>query len=172
MRHVTCTFVVALALAPLLGMIAVAQAQGGEDAYPITPMASSWVQLGGHRFSVEIAQTDAQRARGLMFRDRMDAGHGMLFIHDGQRPLAYWMKNTHIALDIFYFDANRHLVSVAKNTPACDLGNMCPPYRSEGPAKYVLELNAGIADRLHVKKGDTLSFGPGIPAAPAPTSPP
>ena len=146
-------------------------AQDDEGAYAITPMASSWIRLDGHRYSVEIAQTDAQRARGLMFRDHMDPGHGMLFIHGEQRVLAYWMKNTRIALDIFYFDAAHRLVSVSKNTPPCDLGNACPPFRSDGPATYVLELNAGLADRIHAKKGDLLSFGPGIPAAPPPDNP-
>ena len=134
-------------------------------------MSSSWVQLDGRRYTVEIAQTEAQRARGLMFRDHMPGEHGMIFIHDGERPLAYWMKNTHIPLDIFYFDAHRQLVSVSKNTPPCNLGDACPPYYSDGPALYVLELNSGIADRLRVKKGDLLKFGPGIPNSPPPTIP-
>jgi hypothetical protein len=51
-----------------------------------------WVELGGERFQIEIADDDAERARGLMFRDELAAGHGMLFIHDRQEPLAYWMK--------------------------------------------------------------------------------
>lgn len=135
------------------------------------PLPTSWIALHGHRYIVEIAQTDAQRARGLMFRSHMESNHGMLFIHDIEEPLAYWMKDTLIALDIFYFDSNRRLVSVAKRTPPCTLGDACPPYRSEGPAVYVLELNAGAADSLHVKKGDRLTFGPHIPLAPAPSPP-
>ena len=133
---------------------------------------TSWVKLRGHRFTVEIAQTDAQRARGLMFRDRLGRNRGMLFIHAMQQPLAYWMKNTRIGLDIFYFDAEHRLVSVSKRTPPCDLGDACPPYRSEGPALYVLELNTGEADRLHVKKGDRLTFGPHIADAPSPAPQP
>ena len=134
-------------------------------------LPTSWVVLHGHRYIVEIARTDAQRAQGLMFRNHMENNHGMLFVHDIEEPLAYWMKNTLIALDIFYFDSNRRLVSVAKRTPPCTLGDACPPYRSEGPAVYVLELNAGAADSLHVKKGDRLTFGPNIPLAPAPSPP-
>lgn len=143
-----------------------AWAQAGSEAYAITPMSTSWVELHGHRYAVEIAQTDAQRARGLMFRDHMARNHGMLFIHDTEEPLAYWMKNTLIALDIFYFDAERRLVSVSKRTPPCAMGDSCPPFRSEGPALYVLELDAGAADRLHVKKGDRLAFGPNLPVDP------
>ena len=135
-----------------------------QSAYPATPMPTSWVELHGHRYTVEIARTELQRARGLMFRDSMAQDHGMFFIHDAEKPLAYWMKNTHIPLDIFYFNAHGQLVSVARNTPACNLGNACPPFYSDGPALYVLELNAGIADRLHSKKGDFLKFGPGLPA--------
>lgn len=174
MRRSYRSIAVVAALAALTTFITLpphALAEDGEDAYPVTPMATSWVKLAGHRYDVEVALTDAQRTRGLMFRDRMDASHGMIFIHPAERPLNYWMKNTHIPLDIFYFDAERRLVSVARNTPACDLGDMCPPYRSEGPAKYVLELNAGIADRLHAKKGDRLQFGPGIPDSPPSATP-
>jgi uncharacterized membrane protein (UPF0127 family) len=106
-----------------------------------------------------------------MFRTHMDGNRGMLFIHDSEGPLAYWMKNTLIPLDIFYFDAHHRLVSVSRDTPPCDLGDACPPYRSEGPALYVLELNAGAADRLRVRKGDRLKLGPRIPAPTAPPSP-
>lgn len=147
------------------------RAQDGAGTFAGTPAATSWVELRGHRYMVEIAKTDAQRARGLMFRDRMARNHGMLFIHDIKEPLAYWMKNTLIALDIFYFDSERRLVSVSKRTPPCDQGDACPPYRSEGPALYVLELNAGLADRLHVQKGDRLRFGPNIPASPPQAKP-
>ncbi len=150
-----------LLLATIMAQPAFAETAAA-DAYPITPMSASWVVLHGHRYAVEVAQTDAQRARGLMFRKQMDRNRGMLFIHGAEEPLAYWMKNTVIALDIFYFDDHRRLVSVSKNTPPCTLGDACPPYRSAGPALYVLELNAGVAERLHVKRGDRLDFGPNI----------
>ena len=125
-----------------------------------------WVELKGRRFTVEIADDDAERARGLMFRDEMAADHGMIFIHDAEEPQAYWMKNTHIPLDIFYFDSRRKLVSVSKGTPPCTLGDQCPPFPSAGPALYVLELNAGLADELGVKAGDALTFGPGVTPRP------
>jgi uncharacterized membrane protein (UPF0127 family) len=123
---------------------------------------SAWVELKGKRFSVEVADDEAERERGLMFRDDMAADHGMLFIHDGEQMQAYWMKNTKIPLDIIYFDHARKLVSVA-HAPPCSLGDRCPPFPSEGPALYVLELNAGTVDKLGAKAGDVLEFGPGIP---------
>lgn len=67
------------------------------------------------------------------------------------------MKNTRIPLDIFYFDADLRLVSVAKNSQPCRVQN-CPSYPSSGPAKYVLELNAGKAALLQVKQGDLLEL--------------
>jgi uncharacterized membrane protein (UPF0127 family) len=124
-----------------------------------------WVELGGHRYAVELAQDDAERARGLMFRDAMDADRGMLFIHDTQEPQAYWMKNTKIALDILYFDNDHKLVSQQRDVPPCSLGDACPPYPSNAPARYVLELNAGQAEKLKLQEGALLKFGPGIPQA-------
>jgi len=120
-----------------------------------------WVELKGKRFNVEIADDDAERARGLMFRDEMAADHGMLFVHEDEEPQSYWMKNTHIPLDIIYFNHERRLVSVA-HAPPCSLGDQCPPFPSEGPALYVLELNAGTTETLGTKPGDELKFGPGI----------
>lgn len=125
-----------------------------------------WVELGGQRYQVELAQDEASRARGLMFRDEMEADHGMLFIHDREEPQAYWMKNTKIPLDILYFDNQRRLVSQQRDVPPCTLGDGCPPYPSKGAARYVLELNAGQANRLQLKDGAELTFGPGIPTAP------
>ena len=124
----------------------------------------AWVEVRGERFSVEVADDDQERARGLMFRDVLEADHGMLFIHDRQEPLAYWMKNTRIALDILYFDGQARFVSGHYNVPPCNSAQ-CPSYPSEKPARYVLELNAGQAERLGLKDGDLLTFGPGIPPA-------
>lgn len=124
-----------------------------------------WVELGGQRYQVEIAKDDAERARGLMFRDVLEDGHGMLFIHDTQAPQAYWMKNTKIPLDILYFDNDRNLVSQQRGVPPCSLGDACPPYPSNAPARYVLELNAGQAEKMQLKDGAKLTFGPNIPVA-------
>jgi len=121
-----------------------------------------WVELGGQRYAIEVADDDAERARGLMFRDQLAADHGMLFIHDREEPQAYWMKNTRIPLDILYFDDNRRLVSQQRDVPPCSLGDNCPPYPSDAPARYVLELNAGEAARLKLEPGSELRFGPGV----------
>ena len=121
-----------------------------------------WVEVAGQRYTVEIADDDAERAQGLMFRDAMDADRGMLFIHEREEPQSYWMKNTKIPLDILYFDGQRRLVSVQRDVPPCSMGDQCPPYPSEAPARYVLELNAGEATRLKLEPGAELQFGPGV----------
>jgi uncharacterized membrane protein (UPF0127 family) len=126
----------------------------------------SWVELAGQRYTVEIADDDAERARGLMFRDALADGHGMLFVHDRQEPQAYWMKNTRIALDILYFDDGLKLVSQRRDVPPCSAGNACPSYPSDAPARYVLELNAGEAAKLNVANGAVLQLGPDIDTAP------
>lgn len=121
-----------------------------------------WVELAGERYVVEVADDDAERARGLMFRDSLAEGHGMLFIHDREERQAYWMKNTRIPLDILYFDASLQLVTQQRNVPPCSAGDRCPPYPSRAPALYVLELNAGEARRLDLKDGAVLELGPAI----------
>ena len=121
-----------------------------------------WVEIGGQRYVVEIADDDAERERGLMFRDEMAADRGMLFVHDREQPLSYWMKNTRIPLDILYFDDSATLVSQQRDVPPCSLGDRCPPYPSAAPARFVLELNAGQAARLGLTDGAVLRFGPGV----------
>ena len=128
--------------------------------------ADSWVELGGQRYTVEVADDDEERAMGLMFREEMAEDRGMIFIHERQEPQAYWMKNTKIPLDILYFDESRKLVSQQRDVPPCSAGNQCPPYPSNAPARYVLELNAGQAAKLKLNDGAVLSFGPGLPQKP------
>lgn len=117
--------------------------------------SSHQVELAGERFTVELAQTLEEQARGLMFRESMPDDHGMLFVFPNEAPRSFWMKNTRIALDILYFDAALRLVSMAQNARPCAV-QVCPGYPSRGPARYVLELNAGKARQLGVKPGDEL----------------
>jgi uncharacterized membrane protein (UPF0127 family) len=116
-----------------------------------------YVELKGKRFTVEVAESREKQALGLMFRESMPDGHGMVFIFPAEGMRSFWMKNTKIPLDIFYFDEDLKLVSVSENTPPCRTSR-CPGYPSMGPAKYVLELNAGKAEELGVQPGDALKL--------------
>ena len=113
------------------------------------------VELKGHTFTIEFAEDDASREHGLMDRTAMDADHGMLFVFQDDAPRAFWMKNTKIPLDMLFFDAERRLVSVQRNVPPC-VTDRCPAYSSGAPARYVLELNAGQAEKLGLTSGDEL----------------
>lgn len=115
------------------------------------------VELRGETFAVQLAQTREEQVRGLMFVDELPDGTGMLFIFPAEGPRAFWMKNTRIPLDIFYFDDELALVSVAENARPC-VRDPCPSYPSKGPARYVLELNAGMAESLGVEPGDRLKL--------------
>lgn len=127
---------------------------GCSDRVPVT--------LKGETFAVELALDDAARARGLMFRDHMEPGHGMLFVFPDESYRAFWMKNTKIPLDILYFDSDRRFVSGQYNVPTCSAGDRCPNYPSEGPAKYVLELNAGVGRKLGLVAGDVIGIPDGL----------
>ena len=115
------------------------------------------VELRGHQYAVELAEDPASQERGLMFREEMADDHGMLFIFPENRMQAFWMKNTKIPLDMLFFDDQRRLVNVQRRVPPCR-ADPCPPYPSSGPAMYVLELNAGQADKIGVKPGDELTI--------------
>lgn len=115
------------------------------------------VMLKGQRFVVEVADDDASRMQGLMFRQEMARDAGMLFLFPDEQRRSFWMKNTKIPLDIFYFDQHRRLVNVVENARPCRV-TRCPGYASTGPAMYVLELNAGQARALNAEPGDELTF--------------
>ena len=119
--------------------------------------AGSHVVLAGHNIDVEIAATDAARERGLMYRTHLTADHGMLFVYPDAQPRYFWMKNTLIPLDILFFDANRQLTSVWADTPPCKT-DPCRSYPSAAPAKYVLELDAGMAASLGIKTGEKFTL--------------
>lgn len=121
-----------------------------------------WVEIRGQRFSVEVADTFEERQRGLMFRDELAKDTGMLFIHVTEEPQAYWMKNTRIPLDILYFSKDLKLVSAQERVPPCSAGDRCPPYPSEGPALFVLELNAGSVELFKIQPGDVMKISSNI----------
>ena len=112
---------------------------------------TSLVQLGNMPFVLEIADSYASRERGLMFRKSMPADHGMLFVFDHPEVLGFWMKNTHIALDIIYLDADGRVLTIKQMKPLDEKS-----VSSERPAKYAIEINAGMAQTAGVRQGDVI----------------
>ncbi len=104
--------------------------------------------------AIEIAETDLARAQGLMYREKMDADKGMLFIMEREEPQNFWMKNTILPLDIIYVSEAMKIVNISPDAVPYSEAQI----PSEAPAKYVVEVNAGYAKQHNLKKGDIISF--------------
>ncbi len=112
-------------------------------------------RAGEVRLTLEITETNAERARGLMFRTELPQRHGMLFSFDG-RSGAMWMKNTLIPLDMIFWDDSGRIVSIHKNARPMDETIIAP----DKPARGVIEVSAGEADRLGIAVGDRIAITP------------
>jgi len=104
-------------------------------------------------FDIETADTEYKRTTGLMYRKKMKDNQAMLFVFGEEAPRWFWMHNTYIPLDIIYLDKNRKIVSVQKNAKPLDDTSL----PSNKPAQYVLEVKAGVYDRLGLQPGDSLA---------------
>jgi uncharacterized membrane protein (UPF0127 family) len=105
-------------------------------------------------FRVEVVRTDAERQRGLMYREHLDADAGMLFIFERPGPLSFWMRNTFIPLDIIFIGADRRIVGVVENAePRTETSR-----RVDGDSQYVLEINGGLSARLGLRPGTPVEF--------------
>lgn len=110
-------------------------------------------------FSCEIAQTYEDRAKGLMHREHLPSDRGMLFVYDQGQDLTYWMKNTKIPLDIIFIDENRSVLNVEKaDVEQGVLDNDLTKYHSDGPAKWVLEINQGLSESYGIKSGTPVNM--------------
>jgi uncharacterized membrane protein (UPF0127 family) len=135
----------ALAFSVFLGASGGVPAQGGElDSLEIV------TSTGRHSFQVEIANNDATREHGLMDRRYMAADHGMLFEFDRDEPVAFWMKNTYIPLDMVFIAPSGVVTHIAAN--AEPLSERVIP--SGGPSVAVLELDGGTAASIGLEVGD------------------
>ncbi|WP_333821570.1 DUF192 domain-containing protein [Pinisolibacter sp.] len=103
-----------------------------------------------HGFTVEIADTDAKREEGLMFRTQMARDHGMLFDFKREQPVYFWMKNTYLSLDMIFVRADGTILSIAENTTP--LSEALVP--AGGPVRFVFEVVAGTTKRLGIAPGD------------------
>jgi uncharacterized membrane protein (UPF0127 family) len=115
------------------------------------------LKIGTETFHVEVADTVKKQQLGLMHRKTMAADHGMLFVFPDERERSFWMKNTHIPLDIIYADAKGKVVSIKQMQPLDE-----SPVPSDGPARYAVEINQGAAKRAGVKAGDVLVIPPEV----------
>ena len=105
---------------------------------------------GVHVFSVEMATTDKERETGLMYRKELPDGKGMLFDFSPEQQISMWMKNTYIPLDMIFIRADGRILRIAENTEP----HSTKIISSGGPAKGVLEVIAGTAQKYGIAPGD------------------
>jgi uncharacterized protein len=131
---------VALSLAAAAGALA-------ESLQPLEIVTAT----GPHQFKVELADTPAERAKGLMFRRSMPPNQGMLFDFHDEVPIMMWMKNTYIPLDMVFVDRTGTVTRVAP-----DAVPLSEETIAGGMAYAVIELNGGVAGKIGLKPGDAI----------------
>ncbi len=128
-----------------------AQQQAQETLLPLEELVIE-TGAGSFTFAVEVADDERERAVGLMFRTEMAPNHGMLFDFMRTEPIAMWMQNTVLSLDMIFIEPNGTVLRVAKNTTPFSRDIIS----SGGPVSHVLEVNAGIANQIGLKPGDRI----------------
>jgi uncharacterized protein len=110
------------------------------------------IESGGqaHKFVIEMARTPEQQQQGLMFRNKMEPNAGMLFVYKSAQPIAMWMYQTNIPLDMLFIAADGRIVNIHERA----VPHSTTTIESAGPCVAVLELNGGTAARLKLKAGD------------------
>ena len=106
-------------------------------------------------FTVETVSYQRGLQKGLAGRPRIPDDFGMLFVLDSTRDQFFWMNGVEFPLDILFFDKDKKLIEVLADLLPCE---ECPKYRAPAHTAYALEINAGMADALGIKRGDSLVF--------------
>ena len=140
----------ALSLIAPAGLIAPA---AGAETFATDQLAIQ-TAAGAQHFAVELAVTSEQRAQGLMYRQRLPADAGMLFLYPEARAVAMWMKNTLIPLDMLFIGEDGRIMHIEERAVPGSTATIS----SMGPARAVLELNGGTAARLKIQLGDRVLY--------------
>ena len=127
------------------------------SASPTRPAGQQTIEiaskLGVHSFAVEIADNEAEREKGLMYRKELPEGRGMLFDFHRDQEVSFWMRNTYIPLDMIFIRGDGQIQRIAENTePLSD--RLIP---SGGPVRAVLEVIGGTARKLGIAPGDRVA---------------
>src|SRR5262245_52994048 len=123
---------------------------GGPSGAAETETLEIASKTGVHPFSVELAVTDEQRARGLMFRKEVPEGYGMLFDFKRDQDVSMWMENTYVSLDMIFIRADGRIARIAQNTEPLSRNIVS----SGGPVRAVLEVVGGTTKKLGIVAGD------------------
>ena len=120
-------------------------------------LRTTTLRIAGHALRVEVAQKPEELERGLMFREKMGADDGMLFIFEAREYHAMWMKNTLLPLSVAFVDQDGTILNIEDMEP-----QTLDAHQSAGPAIYAIETNKGWFAKKKVKAGDKVS---GLPKA-------
>ena len=152
--------VLALAGGAACAQIAPAQVGGPgcvDDGPPQTGLPRETITIHTARgpvlFDVQVAADDASRTKGLMFVRSMPEGEGMLFDFHQPQSTAFWMHNTYIPLDLLFVNAEGRIANIAHRAPTCSDA----PIPGRGQIRVVIEINAGLAERLGIQPGDRVT---------------
>lgn len=113
---------------------------------PLEIVTKNGVQV----FSVEMATTEEEKQTGLMYRKELADGKGMLFDFNPEQEISMWMKNTYVSLDMIFIRADGRILRIAENTEPLSTRIIS----SRGPARAVLEVVAGTAQKYGIRPGD------------------
>lgn len=122
----------------------------GEDIEFETDQLVVETRTGSHAFEIEIARSAEERAHGLMYREELAEGHGMLFIYPGEGPVSMWMRNTYLSLDIIFIRGNGEIAAIETDAKPLSSELMS----SETAVHAVLEVPAGTTEKLGIEIGD------------------
>ena len=132
-------------------------------AFSPEPQKVSYVSvcISENCFESELATTSAQIEKGLMHRSFLPENKGMLFVFAKEGIYSFWMKNTLIPLDIIWINDSKKIVFIEQNTKPCK-SLVCQSYNPGVKARYVLEINAGLAEKYRLKIDDLVQITPSL----------
>ncbi|MCS7133368.1 MAG: DUF192 domain-containing protein [Candidatus Caldarchaeum sp.] len=132
------------------------------DAATTESTQRHYVKLKTRVFYVEVAKTDTERSRGLSGRPNLPEDAGMLFVFKQPGKYGFWMYEMRFSIDIIWLDESKQVVHIVEKAQPCNPTEACPVFVPDKDAKYVLEVNAGISEKVGLKIGDVVEFSPGL----------
>jgi len=145
----------------IVAVILLAVVRGGGNLLSFIPVigggTSATAEVGGNTLKLIVAKSEQDRMKGLSGRKSLPQDTGMLFVFEKKDRPGFWMKDMMFPIDIIYIDDTK-VVYVVRNAPSSVQSPNLTVYRPESIANYVLEVNAGVADKLKIKEGTTIKL--------------
>lgn len=137
----------------LMGIVFYLEYQKIADKNSITVFTAA----GPVKIRVEFAKTTQELENGLMNRDSLEIDSGMFFVFSDEATRSFWMKDTLIPLDVIFISSKGRINEMTTLNP-CQETEICQSYDSKTPARYVLEINAGQAEKWNMTEGDIVEL--------------